>query len=146
MKPYLFLSCETSTPRVADRLREIEEKLGKFDVTPYSDTIYEIGIIVNCFDDALCAAGFGKPRILLRYAEGRADIRLPMPYVAFQNADEHTQYLMTVRNIVESVRAIDTRCKKSKRAKFDGDGMIAELLRRLELSPDLPEGISGVIK
>lgn len=46
------------------------------------------------------------------------DIRLPVPYVEFLNADYDTKYLMVVKNIVESMQIIDEKSRKSKRAKF----------------------------
>lgn len=146
----LFLSAElyAGADRVSEIIREICERLDEkhFDVSPYSETITHVGIIVNCFPEHMMAAGWGKPRTLLRYQKGEADIRLPLPYVAFKNADAETQFRMVVKNILESVSVIGERCKKSRRAEFDSAGMNAEILRRLGLTAADLDGVTGVMQ
>ena len=145
----LFISSESggrANAALSGVLREVcrlvDEK--NFDVARYSADITDIGIIVNCFPDDLMAAGFGKPRIMLRYKQGSADIRLPMPYVDFINADEDTRFLMAVKNITESVAVIGERCAKSRRAKFDSEGMITEILRLTGIERGALEDVDGV--
>ena len=150
MKNRLFVSCEihAKAGKVSSILKEICEKIHEedFDMTDYSSQITDIGIIVNCFPDDYLLTGFGKPRKYISYQKGSADIRLPVPYVAFQNADEHTKYLMIVKNIIESVKVIQERCEKSKRAVFDGNRLISDILAKLELDSSALENVNGVLK
>ena len=150
MKNSLFISAEAGGRAISaiDRLlplicKKMDEK--NFDVSEYSDDMTDIGIIINCFPDDLMAAGFGKPRIKLRYADGTADIRLPMPYVDFINADDDVRLLMMVKNITESVKIIGERCRKSRRAGFDSEGMITEILSRMGINKEELDGIQGVM-
>ncbi|MBR1663418.1 MAG: hypothetical protein IJ696_03725 [Ruminococcus sp.] len=149
MRP-LFISMEAwaaaggiLTPIIKDICHRIDED--NFDLSPYSAGITSVGIIINCFDDSLLAAGWGKPRRLIRYNEQRADIRLPMPYNELIEADRHTRYLMTVKNITESIAVIGERCRKSKRARFDSEGMTAFILERLDITPKELVNIHGIM-
>ena len=150
MKNSLFISCEVhgKAGKVADILLKICKQLQTkdFDMTKYSSQITDVGIIVNCYPDDFLLAGFGKPRKYISYQKGSADIRLPVPYVEFRNADEKTRYLMIVKNIVESVKVIQERCMKSKRAEFDGNCLISDILEKLEIESSALENISGVLQ
>ena len=149
MKNHLFISSElhASAGALSDILNEIRSKIDEehFDVSPYSKELTDIGIIVNCFPDDWLLKGFGKPRKYISYKNGYADIRLPVPYVEMRNADKEKRYLMAVRNIVDSIAVIGEKCAKSKRASFDSDGMIKEILNRLGISREELEGVNGVI-
>ncbi|WP_294483303.1 Imm44 family immunity protein [uncultured Ruminococcus sp.] len=127
-------------------LRDICTKIDEnnYDISRFSADIKSVCVVVCCFPDDLRAAGFGKPRKLIKYKEGTADIRLPMPYVDFINADDDTKYLMAVRNITDSLKVICERCKKSRRASFDCDGMTDDLLARLGIPKEQLENIVGV--
>lgn len=151
MKNSLFISVEAGGRAISaiERLlpvicQRIDEK--NFDVSRFSEDMTDIGIIINCFPDDLMAAGFGKPRIMLRYKEGSADIRLPMPYVDFINADDDTRSLMIVKNIVRSVEAIGERCRKSRRARFDSKGMAEEILALVGVERSALDGVVGVLE
>ena len=61
------------------------------------------------------------------------------------NANYDKQYLMVVDNIIQSLRIIDEKCTKSKKAKFDSVAIIDDLLQRLEISYDDIEGVVGVL-
>ena len=146
----LFISMEVSNAAggiLFPILKDIRQKIdgNNFDLSPYSTDITDVGIIINCFDENSLAAGWGKPRRLVRYNEHRADIRLPMPYRELIEADKHTRYLMTVKNIAESIAAIGERCRKSKRAKFDSEGMTAFTLDKLGIFPEELDGVHGVM-
>lgn len=123
---------------------KIDEK--NFDISKYSDDITNVGIIVNCFPDEMLIAGWGKPRKYISYKNGYADIRLPIPYVEFQQANLDKKYLMVVKNIIDSIAVIEERCTKSKRAKFNSGGMINEVLQRLKIKKEELYGINGVIQ
>lgn len=112
----------------------------------YSADIPDVGIIVNCFPDDWLAKGFGKPRKYISYKHCYADIRLPLPYDEFMNSTPEKRYLMAVKNIIESIEVIEERCKKSKRASFNGKQMSSDILEKLEISWANLEDINGVIK
>ena len=84
---------------------------------------------MNCHPNENIVAGWGKPRKYINYKRKYADIRLPIPYDDFINSDYDTQYLMVVENIVESLKVIDDKCRKSKRAIFDSERIINDLER-----------------
>jgi len=95
-----------------------------------------VGIIVNCFPPDYMTASWVKPRKYISYQKGGADIRLPIRYEEFIGASKNKQYLMVVKNIVQSIQVIEERCRKSKRASFDSQNMIGDMLGKLELTPD----------
>ena len=143
-----FVTSETggrAGKAVSDKVRDICVKLGAddYDISPYSQDIRSICIVVCCFPDELRAVGFGKVRKLIKYQEGSADIRLPMPYADFVNADDEMRYLMVVKTITEAVAVIEERCKKSRRAVFDGKGMNEDILQKLEVDKEKLDGIVG---
>ena len=144
-----FISSETggrANNALSRILRDICAKIddNNYDISRFSADIKSVCVVVCCFPDDLRAAGFGKPRKFIRYNEGTADIRLPMPYVDFINADDDTRYLMVVKNITDSLNVIGERCQKSKRASFDSDGMVADALARLGIPKERLENIVGV--
>lgn len=49
------------------------------------------------------------------------------------------------QNGVNEVRVIEEKCNKSKKAKFDSEGLIKLFLSKLELSEDDIKSIKGVI-
>ena len=146
----LFISSEIwrQANAVSEILRDICIKIDEknFDISKYSSDITKVGIIVNCFPDDMLIVGWGKPRKYISYKKGSADIRLPIPYVEFQNADNDKKYLMAVKNIVESIEVIEERCSKSKRAEFDSQGMINDVLQRLKIEKEDLKDINGVIQ
>lgn len=150
MKNRLFISAEiyANAGQVSRILKEICEKIDEsnFDVSKYSSDITYVGIIVNCFPDDLLIKGWGKPRKYISYKNGSADIRLPVPYVEFMNADYDMKYLMIVKNIIDSIELIGKKCIKSKRAIFDSDSMIDDILLKLNIQKEKLNGIIGVIQ
>ena len=149
MSGSLFISCEIwrEANNVSIILRDISKKIDEknFDISQYSQNIESIGIIVNCHPNENIVAGWGKPRKYINYKRKYADIRLPIPYDDFINSDYDTQYLMVVENIVESLKVIDDKCRKSKRAIFDSESIINDLLHRLEISHESLKNITGVL-
>lgn len=149
MENDLFISCEiwTEAKNVSkifhDVCKRIDEK--NYDISRYTENIESIGIIINCFPNELLIDGWGKPRKYISYKNKYADIRLPIPYDNFMNANYDKQYLMVVDNIIQSLRIIDEKCTKSKKAKFDSVAIIDDLLQRLEISYDDIEGVVGVL-
>ena len=144
-KPF-FITCEicSSAGSIPLIIREISSK-ADMEIAPYSKGIDEVFISVNCFTDEDIADGLGKPRKYLSYQKRFADIRLPIPYDAFIRANRETKYRMVVKNIVESIRIIGERCRKSGRAEFDSEAFIRDFLQKLEIEPKSLEGIVGVI-
>ena len=149
MSGSLFISCEIrrEANNVSIILRDISKKIDEknFDISQYSQNIESIGIIVNCHPNENIVAGWGKPRKYINYKRKYADIRLPIPYDDFINSDYDTQYLMVVENIVESLKVIDDKCRKSKRAIFDSKSIINDLIHRLEISHESLKNITGVL-
>ena len=145
----LFISCEVwrTAYSISTIIKEICQKIDmdNYELSPYSQGIDSIGIIVNCHPDENLAAGWGKPRTYISYKNRYADIRLPMPYVEYLNANYDTQYLMVVKNIVASIEIIGDKCRKSKRAKFDSDAFVQDLLQKLDISSESLKNIIGVI-
>lgn len=131
-KPF-FITCEirSSAGSIPLIIREISSK-ADMEIAPYSKGIDEVFISVNCFTDEDIADGKGKPRKYLSYQKRFADIRLPIPYDAFIRANRETKYRMVVKNIVESIRIIGERCRKSGRAEFDSEAFIRDFLQKLE--------------
>lgn len=142
-----FLSSEiwTEASMVSNILREIKQKMDGFDILLYVENIESIAIIVNCFPDEMLRDGWGKPRKYISYQKKYADIRLPIPYDKFVKAAYETQYRMVVDNIIRSIRVIDKKCRKSKRAKCDSEGLTEELLQRLEMSQEQLRDVVGVL-
>lgn len=146
----LFISVEMWREAAAinkilkDICLKIDEK--NFEVSNYSKDITDVGIIVNIFPDDMLIAGWGKPRKYVSYKNGSADIRLPIPYNEFMEANDNKKYLIVVKNIIDSIAVIGERCTKSKRAKFDSGSMIDEILRRLEIEKEDLQDINGVIQ
>ena len=145
----LFLSCEIwrSAGKVSDIIRDICIKIDErtFEIEEFSDGIDHIGIIVNCHPEGNMLDGWGKPRKYINYKKRSADIRLPIPYVEFVSAKYEDQYLMVVKNIVESIRVIGDKCAKSKRSRFDSDGLVNKFLEKLGISEESLENVVGVI-
>lgn len=52
---------------------------------------------------------------------------------------------MVVKNIVESIRVIGDKTRKSKRAEFDSDAFIQDFLQKLDISPESIKNIVGII-
>ena len=144
-----FISCEIwrSANKVSEIIREICKKVDAdaFEIKPFSEGIDSIGIIVNCHPEGNMRDGWGKPRKYINYVKKTADIRLPIPYIAFVSAEYQDQYLMVVKNIVDSIRAIGEKCAKSKRARFDSEAFVREFLKRLDVSEDSLRTVVGVI-
>ena len=145
----LFISCEVwrTAYSISGIIKEICQKtdVNNYQISQYSQGIDSIGIIVNCHPDEHLMAGWGKPRTYISYKNRYADVRLPIPYVDYINADYDTKYLMVVKNIVVSIDRIGERCKKSKRASFDSDSFIRDFLQKLDISFDSLKSIIGVI-
>ena len=114
-----FISCEIwgTAYKVSDIIKDICAKIDidNFSMNPFSDSIEEVCIVVNCHPDENLIRGWGKPRKYINYQKKYADIRLPIPYVEFISADYDHKYLMVLKNIVESIRVIGNKCKKSKK-------------------------------
>jgi hypothetical protein len=150
MKNKLFISSEVhgNAAKIADILKDICLKIDEknFDVSKYSDDITYIGIIVNCFPDDWLLKGWGKPRKYICYKKGSADIRLPIPYIEFMNANYNLKYLIAVKNIIDSINVIGERCRKSKRASFDSEGMINDILFRLHIEKENINEVTGIIQ
>ena len=149
MERPLFISCEVwrDAYSISRIIKEICKKIDEnnYQISQYSQGIDSIGIIVNCHPDENLVAGWGKPRTYISYKNRYADVRLPVPYVDYINADYDTQYLMVVKNIIVSIDRIGEKCRKSKRATFDSDSFIRDFLQKLDISPDSLKDIIGVI-
>lgn len=146
----LFISCEVDgrAAELGGIIREICQRIDEkdFDTSLYSKDIDSVGIIINCFPEEMMLAGWGKPRKYISYAKRFADIRLPLPYVDFRNADKDTKFLMVTDNIVKSVEVIGERCRKSRKAAFDSESMAEEILRRLGIDRKQLDNINGVME
>lgn len=144
-----FLSSEIwiSAYNVSEIIRDICVRIDEkaLEISPFAEGIESVGIIVNCHPERNIINGWGKPRKYINYKKGYADIRLPIPYDDFVSASYEKQFLMVVKNIVDSIKVIEEKCNKSKKAKFDSEGLIKLFLSKLELSEDDINNIKGVI-
>ena len=149
MSRSLFISCEIW--REANNVDIIRKDISKrideknYCILQYADNIESIGIVINCHPNNFMIDGWGKPRKYINYKNKYADIRLPIPYDDFISADYDKQYLMVIDNIIQSLRVVEEKCKKSKKARFDSAAVIDDLLRRLEISYGDIENIVGVL-
>ena len=144
-----FISCEIwrTAYKVSEIIKDICAKIDidNISMKPFSDSIEEVCIVVNCHPDENLIRGWGKPRKYINYQKKYADIRLPIPYVEFVSADYDNQYLMVLKNIVESIRVIGDKCKKSKKATFDSEELVKTILTNMEISEESLDGVIGVI-
>lgn len=128
---------------IKDICSKIDEK--NFGISKYTNNLDSIAIIVNCHPKKNIVNGWGKPRKYINYSKKYADIRLPIPFDEFVSSDYDKQYLMVVDNIIKSLKIIEEKCKKSKRAEFDSESIIKDILKRLEITMDRFDGINGVL-
>lgn len=144
-----FISCEIwgTANKVSEIIKDICGKIDidNFSINPFSDGIENVCIVVNCHPDENLIRGWGKPRKYINYQKRYADIRLPIPYVEFISADYDHQYLMVLKNIVESIRVIGNKCKKSKKATFDSEELVKVILLKMEISEESLDEVIGVI-
>lgn len=52
---------------------------------------------------------------------------------------------MVLKNIVESIRVIGNKCKKSKKATFDSEELVKTILTKMEISEEILDEVIGVI-
>ena len=110
---------------ISDAINKIECATGVIETTDYTDTLDQIGIIVNSFDKIWMSRGYGKPRKYISYKNRYADIRLNIPSEDLLAADGKTRFLIVKNNIIESIRIIDGRLNKKKGCSFDGNRLIS---------------------
>ena len=103
-----FLSSEIwiSAYNVSEIIRDICVRIDEktLEISPFAEGIESVGIIVNCHPECNIINGWGKPRKYINYKKGYADIRLPIPYDDFVSASYEKQFLMVVKNIVDSIK------------------------------------------
>jgi len=113
----------------------IEKKLESIDVANYSKDINDIGIIPECQADWTLLHTQAVPeRKYISWVKRSADMRLRVDFYAFKNADEQGRKALIVKNIIDSVKEIDTRAKKAKK-DFDGERLIQDILAALSNEP-----------
>ena len=99
--------------------RKIGDKLARFEKADPNDDTYgtefrDIGIITTIIGEGL--KDMWEERRLIRYKKREADIRLKIDYDRFINADEKTQELLYIKNIIDSIMAVEER----KKGDFNG--------------------------
>lgn len=133
---FISLDAHVSTAGIiSDAIRLIESRTGEIETTDYTNTLDNIGIIVNSFDKQWIEWGHGKPRKYISYKNRYADIRLNIPAEELLAADKKTRFDMVKNNIIDSVKIIDERINKRQGGFFDGEGLIAFIE---EKTADLP--------
>jgi len=126
----IFLSYEADSSAgtiLGHNIRIIKSRLSDINISDYTPVLGEIGVIVNCYPNELTAKGFGKIRRYISYKNRYADIRLPIDYDKLLKADRREQYILTVKNIIESVQATETRLSAKKLA-FDSEKLIRDIM------------------
>ena len=133
-----FISCEayvSASVIISHNIRVINQKIGDINMNDYTDVLDEIGIIINCHPVEYLELGCGKRREYISYKNRYADIRLPIDYDQLLKSDRETQYIMVVRNIIDSIEVIKKRLNKRK-MEFDSDKLIQYILDSLGISND----------
>lgn len=110
---------------ISDALNIIESAIGVLETTDYTDSLDNIGIIINSFDNEWMSLGYGRPRKYISYKNRYADIRLNIPSEDLLVADRKTRILLVKNNIIESIQVIDERLNKKQGCSFDGKRLIA---------------------
>lgn len=132
----LFISCQISgsAGRLSAVIKDICQRIDErnFDVSRFSPDISKVMIVPVCWD----ASPDKRETKYINYKKGYAAVGLYIPEAEFISSDKEKQFLMAVGCIVRSVYIIDERCRKSRRASFDGAGMAAEILKRLGIDRD----------
>ena len=150
MRTPIFISSEYyyEAEKVSEMYKKIIKSTGieEIDLKEYTDIIDSVGIIINCFPDDYIQAGWGKLRKYISYKNRYADIRLAIPYNEFMEADDEKKYLMVLDNIIYSIKVIGERCQKSKRARFDSQELITEILSRLNISEEQLKDVHGTME
>lgn len=141
----IFISCEAeASPSIiiSNNIRSIKSRIANINLRDYTDTLDDMGIIINCFTEKLMKQGLGKPRKYISYKNRTADIRLPIEYDYLLSSDRDTQRLIIVKNITESVNTVKVRLDK-KKLRFDSKLLIADLLHCLDINFDELENVRG---
>lgn len=110
---------------ISDAIKKIECATGVLETTDYTDTLDNIGIIVNSFDKTWMSWGYGRPRKYISYKNRYADIRLNIPSEDLIAADSKTRFFMVKNNIIESIQVIDNLLNKRRGCSFDGKKLIS---------------------
>lgn len=143
----IFISCEAeASPSIiiSNNIRSIKSKIRNIYLSSYTDSLDDMGIIINCFTEKLMKQGFGKPRKYISYKNRTADIRLPIEYDYLLSADKDTQRLIIIKNITESVNTVKLRLDK-KKLRFDSELLIADILCCLDINSDELERSEGIL-
>jgi len=94
----------------------------------YGTEFNDIAIITTILGEGL--KNMWKERRLVRHKKKDADIRLEIDYDKFVNADEQTQALLYVKNIVDSIMVVEEK----KKGDFKGLKLIDDILSTLGIS------------
>jgi len=144
------VSFESSMPfrkvggAVREKLRGFEREtlpngMSDPDSDPLGDTygteFNNISIITTILGEGL--QGMWEERRLIRRKEKWADIRLEIDYDKFVAADEHTQKLLYVKNIVDSIMAVEER----KKGDFEGLKLIEDILLAVNVTKEQIENL-----
>ncbi|MCL2821580.1 MAG: Imm44 family immunity protein [Firmicutes bacterium] len=148
---YIFLTGEVSFEigvPFGKTLRDISEKLKAFSLVedgglllPSDDTygteFKNITIVTTILGESRMfpgenTKGMWKERRLIRRKEKCADIRLEIDYDKFVDSDKDTQMLLHIKNIVDSIMAVEER----KKSDFKGQQLIDDILLALGVSKD----------
>ena len=134
----IFLGGETSFKandpffKVSKQIRQKLEKFEKAD--PLDDTygteFQNIGIITTILGEGL--EGMWKERKQIWRKKKEADIRLEINYEKFINANEETQILLYIKNIIDSIMVVENRKKRD----FQGLKLIDDILKTLEINKE----------
>ena len=124
-----FKSCEPFDKVARLNIRKKLEKFEKMDPLDetYGTEFVDIGIITTILGEGL--KDMWKERRQIWRKSKSADIRLNIDYDRFVNADEQTQILLYVKNIVDSIRVVEER----KKGDFKGLKLIEDILATLDL-------------
>ena len=135
----LFLSGEIAfkANKPFDRVfDEVRSKLDRFEKADPLDDTYgtefnDIAIITMVLGGDKCLESTPERR-LVRHKARDADIRLKIDYKRFIKANKHTQMLLYVKNIVDSIMVVEER----KKGDFNGEKLIADILLTLGIDKE----------
>jgi hypothetical protein len=103
--------------------KEVEQKLKFLESRNYGVNVEEIGIIpivVNLTPE-LEEAGFFKERVKYSKKNKDSDIRLRINHSAFKNANKEIKKMLLVKNIVQSIRALQLKTTGFDAASLEKD-------------------------
>lgn len=151
----LFISSEVDcmngvSTEMSQKFKEIYEKFRKniqeniLNKNNYGDAIGDegcIGIIMTLYskkflNEIIQQTGKEfKERRMYMYKDRDSDIRLRVDYEKYLAGDESTREKLILKNIVDSILALDEQIKKHKDVTFKGEQLAKDICEHFNFNP-----------